>query len=77
MNGEYTKHMITVFPDPYPDELLYSVCARYGDRMCYPSRMSLTAELFGNPNVVATLDLPSHLNRLVSVLPYGDQQLVH
>lgn len=76
MNGEYTKHMITVFPDPYPDELLYSVCARYGDRMCYPSRMSLTAELFGNPNVVATLDLPSHLNRLVSVLPYGDQQLV-
>jgi hypothetical protein len=30
--------MIAHFPKPYPDELLYSVLARFQDRLGYPSR---------------------------------------
>jgi len=30
--------MIGFFPDPFTDELLYSVCARYSDYMRYPSK---------------------------------------
>jgi hypothetical protein len=29
--------MIGCFPDPYPDELLYSVCARFHERVQYPN----------------------------------------
>ena len=39
--------MIGFFPDPYPDELLYSVLARFQSRVQYPSRESLVRELFG------------------------------
>lgn len=30
--------MIGLFPQPYDDELLYSVCGRYYDRMQYPNK---------------------------------------
>jgi hypothetical protein len=63
--------MISCFPDPYPDELLYSICARYADRMQYPQKQSLSKELFGNKRVRAAVDLPGHLNDLVTALPPG------
>ena len=63
--------MIGFFPDPYPDELLYSVLARFQSRVQYPSRESLVRELLGTKKAFATIDLPSHLCRLIASLPPG------
>lgn len=61
--------MISCFPDPYPDELLYSLCARYAERVRFPSEKAVIHELFGEEAAVAIVDLPSNLGRLVSSLP--------
>jgi hypothetical protein len=63
--------MISCFPDPYPDELLYSICARYSDRMQYSAKQSVIKELFGNKLTSARIELPGHLNNLVTALPAG------
>jgi hypothetical protein len=63
--------MIGHFPDPYPDELLYSVFARFSDRMDYPSKKSVIRALFGTWNVMADVDFPNHLDSLIAALPPG------
>jgi hypothetical protein len=63
--------MIGFFPDPYPDELLYSICARYSDRMQYHNKEHTNQELFGSRGTITGVDLPSHLSYLLSVLPSG------
>lgn len=60
--------MICVFPDPYPDELLYSVCARYGDLMRYPNKKTATEDFFGKGST-AIVDIPGRLDHLISSLP--------
>ncbi|MFN6461027.1 MAG: TnsD family Tn7-like transposition protein [Nostoc sp. DedVER02] len=60
--------MIGLFPDPYPDELLYSICARFQDRVKYPNQISVGRELFG-VIVTAPIDFPTHLGYLVANLP--------
>src|SRR5712692_4821733 len=60
---------ILCFPDPHPDELFYSICARFKDKMNYPSDTIVLLELFGNKNIKAVVDLPSHLDKLVYALP--------
>src|SRR5436190_22898674 len=60
--------MIRAFPDPYPDELLYSVCARYSDRVQYPSRRALSRDLFGRERC-ARVGLPGCLGSLIARLP--------
>lgn len=61
--------MISNFPIPYPDELIYSVIARYAVHNGILSPKYLTEELFNNRNLTPTYDLPSHLDRLASYLP--------
>ena len=61
--------MIGYFPEPYPDELFYSLCARFSDRMQYPSRWAVTRDLFGMEGTAAVIDLPSHLGFLANTLP--------
>ncbi|GAX45296.1 Tn7-like transposition protein D [Tolypothrix sp. NIES-4075] len=63
--------MIPCFPTPLPDELLYSVCARYSERMQYSDKQFLNRELFGDKNIATVVDLPSHLSHLLSILPLG------
>lgn len=63
--------MICVFPDPYPDELLYSVCARYNDLMQYPNSTTATRDFFGGGTISAVVDLPNKIEHLVSELPPG------
>lgn len=63
--------MICVFPDPYPDELLYSVCARYKDLMRYPNSTTATCDFFGGGAISAVVDLPNKIEHLVSELPPG------
>src|SRR6266699_6474553 len=65
--------MIGSWPDPYPDELFYSICARFSERVRYPSKRSIVVELFGTGNAIACVSLPSHLGHFVSQLPpYGN-----
>jgi hypothetical protein len=61
--------MIGHFPDPYPDELFYSICARFSERMQYPNKRSLVLELFGSTNAIACVSLPSHLDYFVAQMP--------
>lgn len=62
--------MIGYFPDPYPDETMYSLCARYGERMQYSIKRAIGQELFGQ-EIISITDLPVRLGSLVKALPPG------
>ncbi|CAO3417840.1 TnsD family Tn7-like transposition protein [Azospirillum doebereinerae] len=66
--------MLPYFPAPYPDELLYSLLARYHRHTCSISPKRTLEDLFGSRNVRATMDLPGHLGALSRHLP-PDQDL--
>jgi hypothetical protein len=66
--------MIGFFPDPHPDELLYSACARFGDRSGYANVATVARELFGNQT--ANIGFPNRLAHLISILPTGHQYTV-
>lgn len=61
--------MIGCFPDPYPDELFYSLCARYAERVHYQTRRAIIQDLFGGGAGIGAVDLPTRLRHLVSALP--------
>jgi hypothetical protein len=61
--------MIGFFPNVYPDELLYSLCARYSDRVQYSSDGAGNLELFGSYFRWGNIGLPGRINNLVSALP--------
>lgn len=63
--------MLGWFPTPYPDEPLYSICARYQEQTDYPSVGAATEDLFGRSYISPIVDLPCYLERLVSALPTG------
>lgn len=69
--GERQVEMIGYFPDPYPDELFYSLCARYSERMQYPGKTAVNQELFGLHLTTASIDLPGHLDFFMAALPPG------
>jgi len=53
--------MISYFPTPYPDEIFYSLLARFGKHTSMVGPKEVLEALFGTTTVSATLDLPSHL----------------
>ncbi len=61
--------MLSFFPLPYPDELFYSLLARYQIRSGDTSPKRIQQELFSSSTVIAVADLPSHLNALVTNVP--------
>lgn len=61
--------MLGFFPNPYPDELLYSILARYYLWSANRSPKVTLQELFGKNTVIATFDLPSNIESLVQHLP--------
>lgn len=63
--------MLGFFPDPYPDELLYSVCARYHRRVRHISKTYTLLDLFGEGARSLSLLLPNRLDHLIAVLPSG------
>src|SRR5438270_3230747 len=65
------EKMLEYFPDPYPDEVLYSIWARYSDIVRFTNNMDVFQELFGAIRMSATIDLPSHLGYFVGNLPTG------
>ncbi len=63
--------MLEHFPDPHPDEILYSVWARYSDLVRYSARTDVIQELFGTSTIKAVVDLPCRLGFFYNNLPYG------
>jgi hypothetical protein len=63
--------MIGFFPVPYPDEILYSVFARYHARSRNKFLSATTKDLFGHDASRIVVDLPNKLGYLVSQLPPG------
>nr|WP_279286964.1 TnsD family transposase [Heliobacterium chlorum] len=59
------------FPHPYPDELLYSVFARYHVRSGNLGPKMTVQELFDSDSAIAVVDLPSHLGALIENMPQG------
>lgn len=59
------------FPTPYPDELLYSICARYSSLVAYPDSKSVLQELLGSATATVVIDLPNRLRKLAAGLPAG------
>lgn len=68
--------MIGFFTDPHPDELLYSACARFSDKMKYPAEAGAAQELFGGKYGMALIDFPNRLGHLISVMPPGHNYTV-
>jgi hypothetical protein len=60
--------MIGCFPDPYPDELLYSIVARYQQRTRFSTNF-INLELFGGGYEKHVIDLPTRLSILENNLP--------
>ena len=63
--------MLHNFPIPYPDELFYSLCARYSLRMGYPDAKTFTLKVLGSRNALAVVDLPTHLAHVHDKVPSG------
>jgi hypothetical protein len=61
--------MIGFFTDPYPDELLYSSCARYHRKARNVSRESTVRDLFGNHQTHVAIDFPARIGYLAAQLP--------
>lgn len=61
--------MIGFFPEPYPDELLYSLGARYSIQVEYKNKARALRELFGESSATAIVSLPCNLLHLIEVLP--------
>ena len=61
------------FPMPYEHELIYSTVARAGIRLAFESPKQLLDAVFKNRQVIATVDLPCHLNAIVN--QYSEEQL--
>lgn len=65
-----TKHTLGFCLNRYPDELLYSLFGRYQEVLRYPAKEDLSKSLFGTV-AYAVVDLPSHLDNFVGILPSG------
>ncbi len=67
------------FPNPYPNELIYSTIARAGIHHAITSPKQLLDEIFANRKVIATIDLPNHLLCILEHLPpnYTLEKLVY
>lgn len=61
--------MIVFFPNPYPDELLYSILARYHARSGNQFFRTTMKDLFGKKSFSAVADMPCHIDSLVKRLP--------
>jgi Tn7-like transposition protein D/TniQ len=59
--------MICHFPRGYPEEIFYSICARYSDRMQYRTEQALARDLFGR-EISAKVIFPNGLGNLVTRL---------
>lgn len=60
--------MINRFPDPYFDEIFYSMCARHYDKLLYSNKAGFLRDLF-DKDMHPSVDLPHRLGYFVDKLP--------
>ncbi len=65
--------MMTFFPNPYRDELLYSILSRYHIRSSNISFASTMEDLYNNKTNNAVLDLPSNIDILMNNITQGNE----
>ena len=65
--------MVTFFPTPYEDELLYSTLGRYHIRSGNVSFDATMLDLFGKSNGSAVFELPTNLEYLISNMPINNK----
>jgi hypothetical protein len=63
--------MIGYFPQPYSDELWYSICSRFSEQMRFGTETGVMLALYGRRHAIATVDLPHNLRAVSSQLPPG------
>lgn len=61
--------ILSFFPSPYPDEILYSVLARYHVRSGNTSPKVTMKELFNTQGSTATIDMPCNVDSLIKNMP--------
>lgn len=73
--------MLIFFPTPYPDELLYSVCARYHVRSGNISYKRTLDDIFENRGLTASVLLPSGIGSLVKSInnagTFNEQKVIY
>jgi hypothetical protein len=72
-SDHFIRHnrMIGYFPQPHSDELWYSICARFSERMRFGTETGTMLALYGRRHAIAAADLPHRLQALASQLPPG------
>jgi len=68
--------MIEHFLDPHPDEILYSVWARYSDQVQFRNKQDVFQELLGSWKLSAVVEFPRYLGYFVDHLPFGHHYTV-
>ncbi|WP_102398906.1 TnsD family Tn7-like transposition protein [Haloimpatiens massiliensis] len=68
--------MITFFPNPYEDELLYSVFSRYHIKSGNISFTETIKDLFGTSNSTASFELSTNLDKLIENMPVNSKYKV-
>lgn len=63
--------MLGFFPHPYPDELMFSVLARYHKWSGNTCITNSILELFGSRNITSNINFITNLDKLISNLPIG------
>ncbi|WP_409346942.1 TnsD family transposase [Paenibacillus sp. MBLB4367] len=63
--------MLGLFPAPYPDELLYSVIARYHTWSRNKHFSNTIEDVFGKIKLAAIVDFPTGLKNICERLPHG------
>ncbi|MBN8755171.1 MULTISPECIES: TnsD family Tn7-like transposition protein [Variovorax] len=61
--------MLTYFPKPYPDEVLYSVLARLWRHLGQPDMRDFMTQLFKLPYATPVFDMPGNLEVLATQIP--------
>ncbi|WP_253199333.1 TnsD family transposase [Clostridium tagluense] len=67
---------MTFFPTQYPDELLYSIFARYHIRTGNTSPKNTIKEIFETTTAAAVVDLPCNLETAIKNMPIGSEHTV-
>lgn len=61
--------MLPFLPSPYPDELFYSICARFHQRSGHGNFGHTLRNLFGTRRATVTIDLPTNIRFVSENLP--------
>lgn len=65
--------MLHCFPTPQPDELFYSVIARFSERMRLSRKYEIQEHIWGKREFCVGIELPRSLDALVRQLPLGHE----